>query len=246
MQKRILYQFPLSLYSEKTRWHLEAKGIDFICHNMTPGLHIIPAYLLAQQRTLPIFKDGSITIGDSTKIALHVEKNYTQNPIIPRDDEQKKQVLEYEAWFDELGDHVRRSCWNLIIDSKNIANIFFNYEGYSWFQRLVAKCSKPVLRLMVRYTFKVFPKKVIYSQHYVDQALCQLEEWLKGNPNNYLVGNTFTLADLTAASMLAPIIGPENSPWSDHHLNGENKQLRETVRNRTAGLWVLRIYREHR
>ena len=63
MQKRILYQFPLSLYSEKTRWHLEAKGIDFICHNMTPGLHIIPAYLLAQQRTLPIFKDGSIIDG---------------------------------------------------------------------------------------------------------------------------------------------------------------------------------------
>lgn len=207
----MLYQFPLSLYCEKTRWHLEMKGIDFTCRNMIPGLHAVPAWLMAQQTSLPIFSDDKVTIGDSTKIALYLEKNYTQFPLLPSDEAQRKQILEREDWFDELGDHVRRVCWSKFISSSNIVDIFFNFEGYSPFQQFLTKYNQGILRLMLRHTLKIYPEQVEISQQWLNDSLIQIEKWLDGNPDNYLVGNTFTLADLTAASMLAPLIEPDNT-----------------------------------
>lgn len=244
--KRTLYQFPLSHYCEKTRWHLEIKGIDFTYRNMIPGLHTIPAWLLARQRSLPIFTDHQLTIGDSTKIALYLEKNYTQFPLLAMNEIQKKQVLEFEEWFDELGDHVRRICWSSIIDRPDIIHIFFNFKGYSQFQHFVTQYNQAILRFMLRHTFKIYPKQVAISQRRVEDAFLQIEKWLEGNPENYLVGNTFTLADLTAASMLAPLIGPDLSPWSNSHLPDEAKKLREQIKDKLVTQWVLRIYSQYR
>lgn len=246
MIKRTLYQFPLSHYCEKTRWHLELKGIDFTCHNMIPGLHAIPAWLIAQQTSLPILADDKVTLGDSTKIALYLEKNYPQSPLLPNDAVQQKQILEREDWFDTLGDHVRRYGWSCMIDRTDIVNIFFNFEGYSQFQHFLTRHTQPILRFMVRRTCNIYPEQVAISQRYVDDALLQIEKWLDGDPKNYLVGNTFTLADLTAASMLAPLIRPNLSPWSNNHLPDEIHPLQEQIQNSIVTEWVLRIYSQYR
>lgn len=246
MIKRTLYQFPFSHYCEKTRWHLELKGIDFTCRNMIPGLHAAPAWLMAQQTSLPIFSDNKVTIGDSTKIALYLEKNYTQFPLLPSDEAQRKQILEREEWFDDLGDHIRRYGWSCMIDRPDIVNIFFNFEGYSQFQHFLTRHSQGILRLMIRRTCKIHPEQVAISKAYINDALLQIEKWLDGNPDNYLVGNTFTLADLTAASMLAPLIKPDLSPWPNSHLPDEAHPLQEQIQNSIVTEWVLRIYSQYR
>lgn len=243
---RILYQFPLSLYCEKTRWHLEFKKLSFHCRNLLPGAHVFLARLKAHQRSLPILTDGKNTIGDSTKIALYLEKKYSEFPLISHDPIEKEKILTFEDWFDELGVHVRRSCWSSAIDSPNIVDIFFNFQGYNKLQHFISQRSQSLLRLMVRHTFQIYPTDVEISKKLVDDAFIQIETWLGGNPEHYLVGNQFTLADLTAASMLAPLIGPENSPWRDQHLPFAAQQLREEVRQSITGQWVLRIYRDHR
>lgn len=77
-------------------------------------------------------------------------------------------------------------------------------------------------------------------------AAPQLEQWLGGSAGNYLVGDSFTLADLTAASMLAPLFGPHNSPCSDTRLPPISEQLRAEARATVAGQWVLRLYGAYR
>ena len=37
--ERTLYQFPISHYCEKTRWHLDAKGLPYVTKNLVPGVH---------------------------------------------------------------------------------------------------------------------------------------------------------------------------------------------------------------
>ncbi|MBU2254901.1 MAG: glutathione S-transferase N-terminal domain-containing protein, partial [Gammaproteobacteria bacterium] len=71
---RTLYQFPISHYCEKTRWHLDHKGLDFQVDNLFPGLHRLKSKRLAGIVTLPILKDGEQVIGDSTQIALYLEQ----------------------------------------------------------------------------------------------------------------------------------------------------------------------------
>lgn len=244
--KPTLYQFPLSLYCEKTRWNLDIKGIDYDCRDLLPGPHAITAWRLAHQRALPILQDGKKSIGDSSKIALYLDQHYPQYPLLPVDPTSRQQVLKLEAWFDELGDHVRRYCWSMAINDPEVNQIFFGFKGYTPWQQRLAETSKPLLRLMIRRTFGVYEQQIVHSQGRIAEALPQLETWLKGNTNSYLVGDHFSLADLTAASMLAPLIGPNNSPWADARLPRVDQQQRTALRASMAGQWVLRLYQHYR
>ena len=49
---RTLYQFPISHYCEKTRWHLDHKGLDYRVDNLFPGFHRLKSQRLAGIATL--------------------------------------------------------------------------------------------------------------------------------------------------------------------------------------------------
>ena len=85
MTERILYQFPVSHYCEKTRWQLDYKGLDYRPRNLLPGPHRLRTQWLARINTLPILRDGDRTVGDSTKIAYYLEKYYPTRPLVPED-----------------------------------------------------------------------------------------------------------------------------------------------------------------
>ena len=246
LHERILYQFPLSLYCEKTRWNLDVYGLDYVCRDLLPGLHTLTAWRLARQRSLPILRDGKQIVGDSTEIALFLDRSYPDQPLLPVDPVARKQVLELEDWFDELGDHVRRYCWSSAIDRPEVSHIFFGFAGYGRWQGVLSDWSKPLLRQMIRRTFKVYEPQVAHSWERIQDALPLLERLLRGSADNYLVGDSFSLADLTAASMLAPLVGPDNSPWSDARLSHLNVQQRTELRASLTGQWVLRLYRDYR
>lgn len=246
--QRLLYQFPLSLYCEKTRWHLDWKKLDWQPVNLLPGPHVFRAWPLARQRTLPILVDGKIRVGDSTAIALYLESRYPKNALLPADSRQRREILTLEDEFDALGADVRRCVWSLAVDSPDIDILFF--RGYDNEQRRIGHWMRPALRQMIRHTFDVWPKPVQHSWQTIYKTVEKLETHLQGDASRYLVGNTFTLADLTAACMLAPLLGPAESPWPDERipdaaLSG-NQALRRTLRERIAGQWVTRIYAEHR
>ena len=54
---RTLYQFPLSHFCEKARWLLDYKELDFVAHNLIPGVHRAFAQLKTGQNRLPILRD---------------------------------------------------------------------------------------------------------------------------------------------------------------------------------------------
>lgn len=245
---RRLYQFPLSLYCEKTRWNLDWKGLEWQPVNLIPGPHAFTAWRLARQQTLPILVDGGQKVGDSTEIALYLDSRYPQHALLPAQSAQRQKILTLEAQFDALGEDVRRCVWSLAVESDTVDRLFFH--GYSARQKTLGNWMRPVLRQMIRHRFGVWPVEVDASWQKVMNTLQEVENHLQGDPARYLVTDRFTLADLTAASMLAPLIGPTGSPWIDSRLPDEAQQssnaLRQRLRGSVAGQWVERIYREHR
>ncbi len=241
---RLLYHFPLSLYCEKTRWNLDAKGLDYRGIELLPGPHAFTAWRLARIRTLPVLRDGQQAVGDSTAIALYLEDRYRDSPLLPADPALRTRALALEDRFDEVGDHVRRCVWSLAVDDPAVDRIFF--REYRPGQRWLGALARQLLRQMIRRTFSVWPDRVEQSWAIVHAALAEIEETLQGDPARYLVGDHFTLADLTAATMLAPLLGPEESPWGDAHVPATGIALRQELRATVAGQWMTRVYREHR
>jgi glutathione S-transferase len=73
-----------------------------------------------------------------------------------------------------------------------------------------------------------------------------IEDLLDGG--DHLVAERFTVADLTAAALLAPLIGPPELPYRDPDMPLPPR-LAETaakLRSLPAGEWVRRTYERHR
>lgn len=95
-----LYQFELSHYSEKVRLILDYKQLEYRKIEVTPGVGQIELMQKSGSRQVPVLKDGSTYITDSTEIALYLERKYPEHPILPTDALRKGQCLLMEEWAD--------------------------------------------------------------------------------------------------------------------------------------------------
>lgn len=243
--QRQLFQFPLSHYCEKTRWHMDYKGLSYSTHNIFPGIHRARTRKLAGVDTLPMLHDKRRWIGDSTTIALYLEENYPERSLLPPDPHMREEVMALEAYFDDVGDDVRRWIFAYLVESPALAGMMFN--PYPQPARLIGKAMMPLIRKGLKQLHRMSVKRVAASHLAINEALTRIETLLKGHVEGYLVGTQLSLADITAASMIGPLIGPVGSPWdNDELIPAVLSCARQAARARPAGQWALRIYREHR
>ncbi|EKF74143.1 glutathione S-transferase [Alcanivorax hongdengensis A-11-3] len=246
MDERVLYQFPISHYCEKTRWQLTCKGLAFTASNLLPGPHRLRSQWMARINTLPILRDGERVVGDSTKIAYYLEKYYPSLPLLPTEAEARGKVIELEQQFDRYGVHVRRWLYGQVIDRPEVMQAMLDPYGLP---APVQKVLTPVTREGVRRLYRIQPRPVMRSEQRVEEALTLLENTLAKGNGRYLVGERLSLADITAASLLAPLLTPAGTPWDIFDENTLSPALRrqlQSLRERPAGQWVLDRYREDR
>lgn len=245
MNTRILYQFPISHYCEKSRWQLDRKGLSFQVRNWLPGPHRLRSQWLARINTVPILRDGGRVIGDSTRIAYYLEKYYPEAPLIPDDPDQRGRVIELEQQMDRYGVHVRRWIYAQVLNRPEVSEALFGAGLPALFKRGLV----PMMLRVIRRQYRIEPGAVVYSEQRIREALEQVESLLARSGGDYLVGDRLTLADITAASMLGPLMGAPKSPWNllDRGTLPEvvEKQF-EQLRRRPAGQWVLERYRTDR
>jgi glutathione S-transferase len=81
----------------------------------------------------------------------------------------------------------------------------------------------------------------------VDGASTRLEAELDGDPSRYLVSDRLTLADICAAALLSPVVGPPGSLWAELPPDLESlHELRRRARERVSGQWVMWVYTRDR
>lgn len=246
MADLLLHQFPISHYCEKIRWVLEHKQLPYTVKNQFPGVHMLVNRRLVGRGSVPLLVDGHHAVGNSSDIALYLEDQFPNVRLIPSSGEERVRVLALEAEFDEqAGPAVRRFVYSFVTPRPRLFKQIF-FAGYSGAVRALGEVAGAVVARQVAAMYRVGPNSAGEAKRAIDAACDRLEELLEGDAERYLVGDTLSLADVTAASLLGPLVAPPGSPWTMEHDIPELLALRASLRTRLAGRWVLARYARDR
>jgi glutathione S-transferase len=242
-----LWHIAISHYSEKVRWALEYKSIEHDRRTAPPGLHIAVALWLSAGRafTFPILQLDGRRIADSTAIIAALEQQFPEPPLYPADPEERRQALELEEFFDEeLGPYARRLPFYEARRDPELLDQITARVTPKLHARL-GRALVPYSRALTAVRYNAASSQAAETaRHKIIAAIDRLETELRGH--DYLVGDRFTVADLTAAALLYPIVRPPDAPAVTDRMPEPFEHFRDTLRERRGYRWVADIYRQHR
>lgn len=194
-----LYQFEASAYSEKVRLVLDYKQLPYEAVEVTPGVGQIDVYQMSGQRQLPVLKDGTEVIPDSTAIVRYLDQAYPERPVIPTDPKQKGLCLALEDWADEsLGIQGRKAMIGAFSQHPNFRTSVLPDSTPDLVKNLVGAVPGDILTVLG--TGVGFgPGDIRTATIILKQALEALCLMLQDSP--YLLGDQPTLADFAVAGI---------------------------------------------
>ena len=211
-----------------------------------PGIHGPRALFQTRgkQRSLPVLELEGRTIGDSTAIIAALEEHTPDPPLYPADAADRARALELEDYFDEqLGPQIRRFGWHyLLADPDAAADAVF--RGQSPARERLMKRTFGLAKLSVRADYGVDADSDAEARAAIVSAMDRVEAELNGG--DHLVGDTFTVADLTAAALFTPVIRPPERPFMPDEVAPPVREFGDELMARPGGQWVLDIYARHR
>jgi glutathione S-transferase len=249
--KPTLIQLDISHYSEKVRWALDYKRVPHVRRSPLPGSHIPLSFALTRGRSvyLPLLAMEGRTISDSTAILAAIEQRYPDPPLYPADPGQRRRALELEDFFDEeLGPHARLLPFHELTNEP------------AMFAEVAAEAvpgplgnAKALVGLYARvYTGLRFgvgdEAAAATAREKIVAALDRLEAELAANGGgDFLAGDSFSVADLTAASLFYPVVGPNEGPLPpDSPTPPAFAAFRAEIDQRPGYAWVEETFRRHR
>lgn len=240
----VLWQLRVSHFNEKARWALDYKSVPHRRRSLVPGRHSSRSRRLGGKGTTPVLvADGSV-FGDSTEIIAELERRNPDPPLYPDAEGDRKAALELEDHFDrELGPQIRSALFAALLgDRKTTVSLF--WQGQPRRERAVVTAAWPLLKVVIRRSMPADPEAERRGREATVAALDLIESELSGD---YLVGGRFGVADLTAASLLFPLVAPPQfayrlpDRWPD-----EWEAFRRSLADRPAYGWALEMFRRHR
>lgn len=245
---RTLYQFPLSPYCEKVRWILDFKELHYVAQNLAPALHRAFAQRKTKQNYLPILHDdGGAWVADSHQIALYLDDIYPEHRIIRPQRHLYDEILASSVLADQLGVAVRHWCLaSLVAENAQHLDILLGERGYL---RKFEKITRPLLQKVMSRSFHLNNMtKVQESKQQMQQLILQFNAKVEQN-GEFLIGGRLSLADMTLASMIAPILHIDETPWQNddqHQYSTEFMDYQQYVDSLAIGKYVRHLYAHHR
>jgi glutathione S-transferase len=210
-------------------------------------LDYLPRALWATGRpTLPILFLGGQAISDSTRIIEALEGFQADPPLYPHGEAECRRALELEDFFDEeLGHPVR----TLILGHNFATNPDLVVAALSTgMGRRAQRAMRAGFRAFgpyYKYRHKIDGATIDAAPRKVRAGLDRIAA--ERQPSGYLVGERFSVADLTAAALLAPLVIPPQLQYPPpDDVQAAVAQVRETFGAHPALEWVREMYRRHR
>ncbi len=241
-----LWHLEISHYNEKARWAFDYKGVPYELKTALPGAHRLTALRVTRGKhdRLPVAEIDGRRIGDSTAIIAALEEAHPEPALYPADAAERGSALELEDYFDEeLAPRVRRFVWQHTLDDADatVAAIATN-AGPT--RRRILKSTLPLARPVVRRDYDVSGEAAREAVDGMRAAMDRIESELGGG--DYLVGDAFSVADLTACALFTPLIRPPGRPYLPLSSPPGVAELREELEARPGGEWIHGIYSRHR
>lgn len=240
-----LLQFPFSHFNEKVRWALYFKGIAHRRINYLPGPHVPQIRRLTGQNAVPVLRiDGNVIFG-SARIIDELERRYPTPPLYPPDRAERDEALALQVRFDdELGPATRRLVFDATLgDPAYVADMFST--GHPQWKRAIYRAVSPLTAVVIRSANGVDSERVLSAERTVASTLDFLAE--RSSATGYLVGDSFSVADLTAAALLGPITDVSHPDMKKPRPMPQRAgELLERYAQHPAVRWAHEIYRRHR
>ncbi len=253
--KPVLWHIPVSHYNEKARWALAYKGVEHERRAPPPGLHIPIAMAVTRSTrsmTFPVLQLDGRGIGDSTAIIAALEQRYPEPPLYPEDPAERVRALELEDYFDEqLGPQLRLLAWHELTTSDDgpgmdpvaAAVLPPSLRDVAFLRRALTLYGEAYVKLRFRVAGD---DRAAAARTAVLAAFDRLDAELDANGSGYLVGDSFTVADLTAASLFYPIAQPPEGPQILTSMPASFEAFVDPLRERPAYAWIGEMFARHR
>jgi glutathione S-transferase len=242
-----LITIPLSHYCEKARWALDCAGVDYVEERHVPLLHRSRTKKVGA-KSVPVLVTAARTYADSGSIVRYADEHSRTSPLLPRNASLRQEAVELELYLDrELGPHARRWAYGELLDHASLLQPHFTSGAPTW-ERLVAPVALMIARPMIRSGYRVDPDSARLSLERVRDVFRWIDDKLSDD-RPYLVGEGFGAADITFASLAAPLLLPPNYGGSFPALEDVPESTRHVVHEFRAtrpGRFALAMYQSHR
>lgn len=240
-----LWQMRFSMYPEKARWVLDYKGVPHSRRSLLPGPHVPQLFLRFGQKAMPVLRHQGQVMKSSAAVVDYLERQWPSPALYPSDPAPRERALEIQAWFDdEIGPAVRRAAFYEWLPHTTYAARCFADGAPEWQQKLYV-LSFPLIRSVMKLDMGIDADGAEHGRKLTEKALDFVAQ--HSSQTGYLVGDHFSIADVTAATVLQlcclvpeyPVEVPEPRP------EGWQRWL-ERWDEHPGCEYVRRMYRDHR
>ena len=202
------------------------------------------ALLFSFRGTLPVLDLDGQRLVDSTRIIAALEHRYPDPALYPADSTERERALELEDFFDEHAGHeVRRALFFEQRANTEYLSTFLTTGRPAVTRRLYrGLMSLPGSMSYAVRRYRFYAPDAERSEKKISDALDRIAAEL--GPDGYLVGSRFTVADLTAASLLYPLAWPAELQYD--YPDPPDSRLLKSLRGHPGVAWVREMYRRHR
>jgi glutathione S-transferase len=227
-----LIVLPPSHYCERARWGLDHVGVAYREERWAVGCHIPLAKRIAPKTTLPILVADKQVIQGSDRILDWAG--------VPGADPALEQRFERS-----IGVLVRQYIYAATL-SNNGSGIFRTlHDGVSAVQMRLGRIMWPLMRRLMIAGMNARPTLVRRVEAQLDAELDWFDRRVAGR--QFLVGDQFGRADITAASLLAPLARPTACPlYRLVVLPTEIEERLTAWSSRPALVWAQHQYADNR
>jgi glutathione S-transferase len=241
-----LLHFRYSPYNEKVRWALDLMRVPHRRQTLLPGPHMSKVRRLTGQTATPVLRiDGRWLAGSSVIIEV-LDNRFGDPSLYPADPQARRAAIDLERRFDEdLGPRMRRALLStLLTDGSYLTRLFGGNKP--WLTRALYRLTFPIAKSMIAKGNGITGPESIEDGHAANRSAFDLVAEQSAR-TGYLIGDTLTIADLTAAAMLATVVDMPGTPMERPTPRpAALVELMDQWASHPGAEWTRQMYARHR
>jgi glutathione S-transferase len=201
----VLVTIPISHYCEKARWALDRAGVRYEERRHLPALHRVAVRRAGGGLTAPVLvcPEGEVVRESSDIVAWASARAADDGGRVGLCAESRALAADYDL---RLGPATRLWVYHEMFDYPELVNASMT-DGVPGWQRHAFKYGNKVLAFAVAKVLTINDERAIEAEQTFRAIFGSVDERL-ADGRRYLVGDRFSIADLTFSALSAPLIAP--------------------------------------